>query len=278
LIDSLQRPVCFEEADLNGDRRNDYVVCSFGNYTGALEVFENKNGQPFKKHVLLRLPGARKVIIKDLDNNGLPDLLVLMTQGDEKIVALYNHGDFNFRLATLLRFSPVFGSSFFDIADFNNDGKFDILYSNGDNADYSAVLKPYHGIRIFLNDGINQFNESWFLPMHGASQALARDFDQDGDLDIAAISFFPDFKKHPEQAFLYFENSGNTFVPYASPLGASGRWLTMEAADHDQDGDLDLLLGALNFETGVPPDTRKRWKEKTVSLLTLTNTHSMSSN
>ena len=69
------------------------------------------------------------------------DILALMSQGDEKIILLLNQGDFNFRINTILSFPPVYGSSYFDVADFNHDGKFDILYTNGDNADYSMILK-----------------------------------------------------------------------------------------------------------------------------------------
>ena len=200
LIDSLQRPVDFEQADLNNDGVSDYVICNFGNYTGQLVAFQTLPNGKFKKYILQHLPGARRIIIKDLDGNGMPDILALMTQGDERIVAFYNQGNFQFRMTTLLRFNPLYGSSYFEIADFNKDGKFDILYTNGDNADYSPILKPYHGVRIFLNNGANDFKKDWFYAMHGASQARVSDFDKDGDLDIAAISFFPDFKNHPEQA------------------------------------------------------------------------------
>lgn len=47
--------------------------------------------------------------------------------------------------------------------DFNGDGKLDIVYVNGDNFDYSRVLKPYHGIRILENDGKNNFHERYFF-------------------------------------------------------------------------------------------------------------------
>ena len=139
-------------------------------YTRGLQM-EN-----FERHVLSNLPGARRIIIKDFDGNGLPDIMTLMSQGDERILLFYNQGNFQFRLTTLLRFNAVQGSSYIDIADFNNDGKSDILYTNGDNADYSAILKPYHGVHIFLNSGTNEFKESWFYPMHGASQATGFGF------------------------------------------------------------------------------------------------------
>ena len=171
IIDSLKRPVYFERIDLDQDELDDIVVCAFGNYSGALVAYRNMGNGSYEKHVLQYLPGARSVILRDVDNNGMVDILALMSQGDEKIIALLNQGKFDFRLNTLLRFPPVYGSSYFDIADFNGDGKFDILYTNGDNADYSMVLKPYHGVRIFLNNGNNDFRESWFYNMHGASQA-----------------------------------------------------------------------------------------------------------
>ena len=272
LIDSLKRPVYFESTDLDNDDLEDMIVCAFGNYTGALLAFKNRGDGNFERRVLQSLPGARKVIVRDFDGNGINDILALMSQGEEKIILLLNQGNFEFRLSTLLSFPPVFGSSYFDIVDFNNDGKFDILYTNGDNADYSTIPKPYHGVRIFLNNGKNEFKESWSFNMHGASQAVASDFDNDGDLDIAAISFFPDFKNHAEQGFIYFENSGTGFTPQVTPLAADGRWLTIEASDVDFDGDRDIMLGALDFNNGVPTDVVDKWKKKPTAILLLRNT------
>lgn len=271
IIDSLQRPVDFERADLDNDGKEDYVICNFGNYTGALVVHRGLGNGKFQQHILQYLPGARRVIIGDFDNNNMPDILALMSQGDERIILLYNQGNFQFRVATLLRFNPVYGSSYFDIADFNNDGKFDIIYTNGDNADYSAILKPYHGVRIFLNNGANDFKESWFYPMHGASQARVTDFDEDGDLDIAAISFFPDFQNHPERGFIYFENTPDGYIPQITPLGRVGRWLTMEVTDIDKDGDTDLLLGSLTFPNQVPNELWSEWRTNQISILLLRN-------
>jgi hypothetical protein len=271
VIDSLQRPVDFEKADLNNDGVDDYVVCNFGNITGALVAFEGLEKGNFRRHILQHLPGARRIIIRDFNGNGMPDILALMTQADERIILLYNQGNFHFRMSTLLRFDAVYGSSYFDVADFNNDGKFDILYTNGDNADYSPILKPYHGVRIFLNNGTNEFKESFFYPMHGASQARVVDFDNDGDLDIAAISFFPDFKNHPDHGFIYLENTSNGFAPHVTPLAGKGRWITMEAADYDRDGDVDILLGSLAFPIRIPEDLFKQWRKEEISVLLLKN-------
>jgi hypothetical protein len=272
LLDSLKRPVHLEKVDLNLDGLDDYIVCNFGNYTGSLEVVENRANGNFIKHTVSSVPGARNTIVHDINGDGLPDFLALVTQGNERIIQYTNKGNFSFEEKTLLQFQPVYGSSYFEIADFDRDGFFDILYTNGDNADFSSILKPYHGVRIFLNDGKNQFRESWFYPMHGASMAKAVDFDKDGDLDIAAIAFFPNFKETPEQGFLYFENDGQgNFTPQATPLANSGRWLVMETADYDGDGDTDILLGALNFPSGVPRQLVQQWSDETTHLLVLRN-------
>ncbi|MBL7858310.1 MAG: VCBS repeat-containing protein [Cyclobacteriaceae bacterium] len=270
MIDSLKRPVHIEEVDLNNDGRNDFVVCAFGNYTGTLTAFENLGNGSFKKHIISPMPGSRRVIIKDINNDGLQDIIALLAQGDEQISLFTNANNFKFRIKTLLRFPPVYGSSYFDIADFNQDGKFDILYTNGDNADYSIILKPYHGIRIFQNDGRNQFTETWFYPMHGASQALAHDFNMDGRMDIAAISFFPNYKDG-ENGFLYFENTGKNFIAFSTPLASAGRWLVMEKADLEKDGDADIILGALDFLPSVPANLVTAWRNDRTYLLVLKN-------
>src|SRR6478609_20061 len=61
LIDSIKRPVYFEKADLNGDGKEDYVVCAFGNFTGALLAYEN-TGNGFVKRIINAQPGPRRVI------------------------------------------------------------------------------------------------------------------------------------------------------------------------------------------------------------------------
>lgn len=125
----------------------------------------------------------------------------------------------------LLQFPPVYGLSYFELTDLNNDGHTDLLLSNGDNADHSIVLKPYHGIRIFMNDGKNNFKKVFFYPMHGASKAMAHNFDQDGDLDIAAISFPPNFKNPTETGFVYLQqDSFLSFNAKTFPASNLGHW------------------------------------------------------
>jgi hypothetical protein len=270
LIDSLKRPVFFGKSDFNNDGKIDYVVCEFGNYTGRLTIVDGDTTQKERSYVIDPFPGARKVEIRDVNNDNKPDILALMTQGNERISLFLNQGNFRFQSQSLLRFPAVYGSSYFEIHDFNQDGHFDILYTNGDNSDYSAILKPYHGVRIFTNDGSLNFKETWFYPLNGASWASANDYDKDGDVDIATISFFPDFKRSPENGFVYFENSNNKYVPYTTPESKYGRWIVMDSGDVDQDGDLDIVLGALDFQPELLGDF-DQWRNSPASFLFLKN-------
>ncbi len=270
LFSGLARPVQITAADLNKDGREDYLVCEFGFYEGALSWMESTGGGAFKRHVLRPLPGAIKAYIRDENKDGLPDIWVLFTQGEEGIFLFTNKGGGQFEQRQVLRFPALQGSSFFELKDFNKDGALDIVYTCGDNADYSTVLKPFHGVYIFTNDGRNNFQQQYFFPINGCFKAIAADYDRDGDLDIATISYFPDAKNQPEEGFVYLEHRGNyQFKPYSLPLAQTGRWLTMDAGDVDKDGKIDLVLG--NFSLAPAFNKPKTDWRKGPSFLLLKN-------
>jgi hypothetical protein len=248
LVDSLIRPVFFRQFDFDKDGVNDFLICEFGNNTGRLALYKY-DGSTYRRQVVDPSPGAIRFEIHDMTGDGSPDIVALFAQADERIVLFENDGKGNFgRQRVLARFPPVYGSMYFSMHDFNGDGRLDILYVNGDNFDYSRVLKPYHGIRILENDGKNNFHERTFFPMYGAARAEVADFDHDGDLDIIATSNFADFQRHPERGIVFLENLGHyNFRPYAFTIASGNQWNLTATADLNKDGWLDVIIGAMDL-------------------------------
>jgi hypothetical protein len=144
------RPVASLAVDFNYDSRTDYLVCEYGHNIGRLSIHLSTNDSLYKHEIIENVPGSIMVKTHDFNKDGLIDIAALFAQGDEKIMIYYNDGEGNFRgnLKLVARFPSVYGSMYIDLEDFNGDGYMDIIYVNGDNFDYSQILKPYHGIRI----------------------------------------------------------------------------------------------------------------------------------
>lgn len=273
LLDSLQRPVCTRVADFNNDGATDFLVCQYGHRTGRLSLFTNQGERKFKETVLRNLPGAIMAYLNDLNGDGLPDIAALFAQGDESLFYYYNNGDGTFKEDRVLRFPPSWGSNFFEMVDYNKDGFLDIVHVAGDNADFSEVPKPYHGVRVYINDGENQFELYKFFPIFGAYKSTCEDFDLDGDLDFIAIAYFPDYFRHPEESFVYLENDGNdNFEAMTFPQHLEGRWITFDIGDLDKDGDKDIILGS--YSIMIPNQLTQladHWMQKGPSYLLLRN-------
>jgi hypothetical protein len=199
--DSLPRSVQSVAADFNKDGLMDYAVCGFGHEQGGLYLLQQQADHTFKKRVIRNMPGGEQLITGDFNKDGWPDVMCLFAQSDEGIWMFLNDHKGDFTTQNLLHFPAVYGSSSFQLVDFNHDGKPDILYTCGDNSDFSKVLKPYHGVYIFTNQGNWKFKQTYFYHIDGCTKAIAADFDHDGDLDIATIAFFADFKYHPSAGF-----------------------------------------------------------------------------
>lgn len=250
----LPRPVQSIAADINHDGLTDWVVCAFGHDRGGLYWYAAGKDKKYTQHLIFDMPGALQAIAGDYNNDGWTDLIVLFGEADECIRLFTNDRHGGFLQQKLLSFPAVYGSSSVQLADFNGDGRPDILYTCGDNNDFSPIAKPYHGIYIYLNQGNNQFKQAWFFPMNGCTKAIAADFDLDGDLDIATIAFYANFTQHSPRKFLYLQQDSLLhFQAHQLPLNDYGRWMCMDVSDYDGDGDADIVLGNFSviFKTDV---------------------------
>jgi hypothetical protein len=253
IADSLRRPVFKKFHDFNGDDLKDILVCEYGNNLGELSLFIQEGRGTFKKSRLIRSPGALKIIINDFNRDGKDDFLALFAQGNERIDLFLNQGDAEFNRKTLLQFPPEYGSYDLHYLDLNGNGRKELLYVGGDNGDYSNILKPYHGLRIFVrkeNEEI-EFKEEYFFPLHGASKLTLFDYDKDGDQDIGITSTFPGNGEQKGPGFVFLENNSTSstflFQKYQVEQSIGKPWTLISSGDLDRDGDVDLLAGAMNL-------------------------------
>ena len=147
LLEGVGRVADVQAADFNGDGKLDLVVAVFGwRKSGEILYLENRTkdwSKPvFVPHAVDKRHGAIHVPVCDLNGDGKPDFVALISQEHETIVAFLNEGDGRFRKETIYTAPhPAFGSSGIQLVDLNGDGRLDVLYTNGDSLD-SHHLQP----------------------------------------------------------------------------------------------------------------------------------------
>lgn len=196
LLDGVGRVADVQAADFNGDGKLDLVVAVFGLRAGGILYLENRTtdwARPqFTRRVLDDRAGAIHVPAGDLNKDGKPDIVALISQEHEIIVAFLNQGGGDFVKKTVYQAAhPAYGSSGIQLVDLNGDDALDVLYTNGDILDPPYVLKPYHSIQWLENRGTFPFVHHHLAHMHGVMRALAADVTDDGRLDIVASAFLP---------------------------------------------------------------------------------------
>lgn len=260
-------------ADFNGDGLADYVVSSFGNNVGQLVWHQGGTNGLGPARELFNLPGTLRAEARDFNGDGRTDLVALVAQETESLLLFTNDARGGFGRQVIYQRPPHWGHSHFTIADFNRDGRPDFLVSNGDNGEFNSPPKRVHGVRIFTAQPDLTWKETFFFPQNGAYHAVAQDFDGDGDLDIASISYFVDYARGPRESFVLLTNDGQGgFAAATFAESATGRWVAMDAGDFDADGDPDILLGAhINGPTPVPQKLFDAWQQMAQPLLLLEN-------
>jgi hypothetical protein len=252
-------------ADFDQDGRTDLLVVGFGQgHIGRTSVVHKlADGSYGNEKILFSGSGSLCAEVRDFDDNGYPDIMLLVAQEHQELLLFLNQGDGEYRKMLLHKEPAGFGYNHFMLVDFDGDQKLDIVTSNGNNMEIlEAPLKPQHGVRILMNQGDLRWEEKYFYPLHGAIKSIAHDFDKDGDVDIAAIAFYPDWDREPPATFVYLRNDGALkFTASTLPAEHWGRWMLMDSADINGDGWQDLILGAAYIDKGIAPRHEDRYQE-----------------
>ena len=240
-------------------------MAGFGDYEhGALAWFSGAPGQEPVRHDLRLGSGAIDAVIDDVDHDGDLDVLSIVAQGHQEMWWFENTGNAAFQPHLLWKERPGIGYNAFQWIDFDRDGDKDIIAVAGNNMEMiDPPLKPVHGIYVHLQTAPMKFEKAHFLRMDGATKALAADYDNDGDLDIAAIAAYPDWRSESPAVFVLFTNEGDgQFSPSTISQHFAGQLITMDAGDLDGDTDVDVVLAGASWAPLLPEPLLSKAKEQ----------------
>jgi hypothetical protein len=264
LLENVGRVADVQAADFRGTGKKDLVVAVFGwRHTGEILFLENQTTDwahpKFVPHVVDDRHGGIHVPVVDLNGDGKPDFVALISQEHETVVAFLNQGDGRFEKRTLfVAPHPAYGSSGIQVVDFNGDGKLDVLYTNGDILDKPYLLKPYHTIQWLENRGTYPFTHHHVTSMYGVHRALAADLTGTGRQDIVAVGFLPEegFPMRRERnldGMIYLEQTTpGRFARHSLEAGGACDHVTCAVGDIYGTGRLDVAVGNFSLDRSLP--------------------------
>ena len=230
-------------------------------------TFLESNLIPMFSYTTINLPSIssnyEELYVVDFNSDTKLDFLVSSLQWPPTLPATttplqayQNNGSLNFSST-----NPFVGSNLvvhprdFTVGDFNNDGKSDIFI-----ADHGTDVNPFPGQvnKLFIQNQSGQIVDS---PSNIPSipdfshNTTSADIDNDGDLDIYVCNIYGQGQVGPY--FLTNNGSGSftkvntNFPSYIANL--TNTYMSSRFADIDNDGDKDLILGAIDG-SGIAKD------------------------
>jgi len=171
-------PSSIYACDLDGDSDNDLAVTM--GYTNEVSILENNSDGTFQSPVNYEVGTApTSIFAADLEHDGDLDLAVANV-GSDNVSILKNIGDGTF--LPKVNYPAGEGPLTVFASDFDGDSFDDLAFATTANPICDSIS-------ILLNNG----NATFQMPVryivgHGCSSVFAADFDDDGDIDVAATN------------------------------------------------------------------------------------------
>ena len=250
--------------DLNGDGLDDVIIGGAKGEQGAL-YFQKQNGTFSKSNTTIfeENKSSEDTDIAIFDADGDKDMDVYICSGGSEFSSsdfslrdrLYlNDGKGNFtKTKQKLPTVKPESSSCVRPADFDQDGDVDLFVGIRHRPFLYGV--PTNGY-ILVNDGKGNFTHKTnslapaLKEIGLVTDATWADVDGDKDLDLLVVGEW--------MPLTLFINDNNTFTPQIIQEGASnGWWNCIKAADLDQDGDTDFVIGNHGINSRFQPSPDK---------------------
>ncbi len=254
LLDGIGRVADVRAADFTSDGKLDLVVAEFGwHQTGGILLLENQTTDwkrpVFAPRIVDSRHGTTHVPVADLNGDGKPDFVAVISQEHETVVAFLNEGGGRFRRLTIWTAPhPAYGCNGVQLIDLDGDGDLDVLLTHGDSLAAPYLLRPDHGLTWLENRGGYPFTPHRLADGYGAGSPVAADFDGNGLLDVAFVcflpaEFFPQRASQRLDAVVMLEQlAAGKFVRHVLETETCDH-LACAAGDVDGDGRPDLIVG-----------------------------------
>ncbi|MCR4315834.1 MAG: FG-GAP-like repeat-containing protein [Planctomycetes bacterium] len=206
-------------------------------------------------------PSAEAIAVFDINGDGSDEIFVTTITGSpstvlDNVVPFAGGDDFNesgtVRLPGIAQVPLAQASRAAEFADFDRDGDLDLV----------VVSDSSNPTRVYENNGLGIFTIAWEASSNADSYSVAvGDFNHDGLPDV--------FVGNLGQNQIYGNAAAGGTIGFTAPQTfSSASWKTkvIEAADFNQDGDLDVL--EVN-DPAVASGTTQMWAGNGASSLTL---------
>jgi len=227
----------------------DLVIGQFGYLEGEIRWMENMGNGTYKSHQLLDLPGTIHAPAADMHGDGNMDIVALVSKKVEEVHMFTGDGQGNFKDQVIHgSTNQDYGSSGLTIADVNQDGLPDVIFTNGDGFSYATPgPRPWHGVHWLQNMGGGKFTYHKVGDFSGAFSPIAVDLRGSGHMDIVATSCFNDWSDKDAVSLMAFENDGHERFTPRILARAPTHLVVVKAADMFNDGRIELVTGSFAF-------------------------------
>ena len=248
-------------ADVNGDGVQDVYVGGAKNQSGSLFLSSKTTSYTEQTQPFIADKGAEDTDAVFFDGDQDGDLDLYITSGG-KAFSIYanelndryyiNDGKGNFvKNTTAFTYEDRFSSSTVSTLDYNNDGRMDLFVGER----FGVQLYGLKGSGyLFINQGNNRFiksEQALFENIGMITDSKVVDIDKDGWQDLLLVGNWMPISLFINQQGKTFKNSSREYGLEAT----NGLWNTVEVADINADGILDILAGNLGnntfFESGM---------------------------